>query len=79
VTPFELFLENIIRVDVWGAAKLLYLLFMLIYLGFAVVVFKQVWLMINVFNGSLNLPLKAIALIHLILAILVLLLVLVVL
>lgn len=68
MTPFEQTLESLIRVDIWFLAKLLVLAALGVYLAFAVVLVRQVKLMVSVLNGNLNLPLKALALGHLVVA-----------
>jgi len=51
--------------SVWGIAKGFYLLGIGIYLIFAMVMIRQVQLMSNTLNGTLNLPLRLVAWIHL--------------
>lgn len=74
MTPFEQTFENLLRLDIWALAKLFVLVFLGVYVAFAVVLVKQVKLMTAVLDGNLNLPLKALALAHLVLAGMVLLL-----
>ena len=69
MTPFEQTLENLVSIDPWGLAKLAVLLFLGIYIVFAFIVVRQVRLMTSVLNGSIDLPLKAIALAHLAIAV----------
>ena len=69
MTPFEQTLDQLLKVDIWVLVKIIVLIFMGIYTAFAIVVMRQVNLMTSVLNGNLNLPLKAIALIHLALAV----------
>ena len=54
--------------DPWILLKLLFLVAFLIYVAFAVIVVRQVKLMIQTLNGVLNLPLRMIAWIHLLVA-----------
>jgi hypothetical protein len=69
MTPFEQVLENLVGIDPWGVAKLAVLLFLSLYIAFAVIIVRQVKLMIGVLNGTIDLPLRALALLHLILSI----------
>lgn len=69
MTPFEQFIDKLVTFDVWFFAKLVVMLFMAVYLAFAVIVVKQVKLMTSVLNGNFDLPLKTLALIHLAIAI----------
>lgn len=55
----------------WILLKILFLVAFLIYVAFAVIVVRQVNLMIKTLNGVLNLPLKMIAWIHLLAALIV--------
>lgn len=71
MTPFEQVLINVFQVDLWGVAKLAVLLFLGIYIVFAFIVVRQVRLMTSVLNGSIDLPLRAIALAHLAIAVMV--------
>lgn len=68
MTPFELFLENLVNLNPWSLVKIGFLIFLALYFAFAVVIIRQVKLMIRVLNGTLELPLQIMALIHLALA-----------
>ncbi|OGD62280.1 hypothetical protein A2160_00605 [Candidatus Beckwithbacteria bacterium RBG_13_42_9] len=68
MTPFEQLLQSLFTADVWGLVKLAVLLFMGVYLVFAIVIVRQIKLMINVLDGNLNLPLRLLALAHLVFA-----------
>jgi len=68
MTPFELFLENLVNLNPWYLVKIGFLIFLALYFAFAVVIIRQVKLMIRVLNGTLELPLQIMALIHLALA-----------
>ena len=68
MTPFELFLENLVNLNPWSLVKIGFLIFLTLYFAFAVVIIRQVKLMIRVLNGALELPLQIMALIHLALA-----------
>lgn len=65
MTPIENFLQSLITLDVWGVVKVLILFGLGLYLVFALVVIRQVQLMSKSLNGSLDLPLRLIALVHL--------------
>jgi hypothetical protein len=67
MTPFERLIEALTSVTLtpWIIFKILYLLGFLLYIAFAVIVVRQVNLMIQTLNGVLRLPLKIVALIHL--------------
>ena len=69
MTPFEQVLINVFQVDPWGEAKAAVLLFLSLYIPFALIVVRQVKLMTSVLNGTIDLPLRALALLHLILSI----------
>ena len=68
MTPFEQFLENLVSLSPWGVVKLGFLIFLIVYIVFAGMVIRQVELMIRTLDGSINLPLKILAYIHLIFA-----------
>jgi len=68
-TPFDRFLEFFLTIQVWSLAKLLVVFGLLLYLGFAVVVIRQVSLMNQALNGAFNLPVKVVAWVHFLLAI----------
>jgi len=57
--------------DPWIFLKILFLMGFFIYLAFAVIVVRQVKLMSQTLNGILDLPLKMIAWIHLLAALIV--------
>ena len=65
MTPVEQLLQGILTLDVWGVVKFFVLFGLLLYIVFAVVVIRQVQLMSHSLNGTLDLPLRLIALIHL--------------
>lgn len=67
----EQILRFLLSISVWSVAKILVCFALLLYLVFAIVVLRQISLMIETLNGQLELPLKAIALLHLFGAILV--------
>ena len=58
-------LSEWLGIDVWFLVKLAYLLAILLYVGFAAVMIKQVSLMTRALDGSLNLPLRTLAWVHL--------------
>ena len=66
MTPFENLIQSLASaaIDGWFFVKLLFLLGFLLYIAFAVVVVRQVNLMIQTLDGVLNLPLKLIAWVH---------------
>lgn len=68
-TPIDQLINFLFTVNVWSVAKLFVLLGLLLYLGFALVVIRQVNLMIHALDGILNLPIRTIAWIHFLLAI----------
>lgn len=68
------FIEFILNISIWGVAKVLVLIALAIYLVFAFVVVRQVSMMIKVISGSIDLPLKILAWLHFIFAVLVILL-----
>ncbi len=77
---FEILTSTIFTADqVWLVVKLAYLVGLLMYLVFAFVVVRQVELMSRTFNGTVELPIKLVAKIHLVVAVIVLVIVLVVL
>jgi len=67
MTPFENLIQSLVSVtiDGWFFIKLLFLLGFLFYIAFAIVVVRQINLMIQTLDGVLNLPLKLIAWVHL--------------
>lgn len=66
----DTFTDLILSIQIWSIAKLMVAVFLVVYIGFAFVVVKQVSLMTETLNEMERL-LKAIATLHLILAILV--------
>lgn len=62
-------MESILNVSIWGLAKVFVIFALFIYLVFAIVVVRQVHMMIKVVSGELNLPIKIAAWLHLVLAI----------
>lgn len=69
MTPFEQTLENLVSLDPWGMAKLTVLVFLGLYIAFAFIVVRQVKLMTGVLNGTIDLPLRGLVLLHLLLSI----------
>ena len=67
--PIVRFLEGLNIGTFWMVIKFIYLLGIGTYLLFSLVMIRQVTEMTKTLNGSLNLPLKAIAWIHLAVAI----------
>ena len=65
MNSFENLLNQLFSISVWDIAQLSVLLFLLIYIIFSVVVIRQVKSMIQALNGTLDLPLRLIAWIHL--------------
>ncbi len=71
---FDQLISSLLSIQIWGVAKILVLLVLLLYLVFSIVVIRQVNLMRRVLNGVLGWPLMTVAWVHLGLAIAVLLL-----
>lgn len=71
MTPFEEFLESLVTLNPLSLVKAGILIFLALYIAFAVVVVRQVKLMIRVLNGTFELPLQIIALAHLVLVVMV--------
>jgi len=71
MTPFEQFIQFLasLTFNPWILVKLLFLIGLLIYLAFAVIVVRQVNLMIRALNGELETSLRLISWLHLIVAI----------
>lgn len=67
-TPLDKLIAFLLSVNIWSVAKLFVLFGLLLYLAFAVVVIRQVNLMIHALDGILNLPVKTIAWVHFLLA-----------
>jgi len=63
---------NIAPVDIWAVAKVFAIVGLFIYLIFALVVVRQVQLMIDTLEVGFEVPVKYLSYIHLILAIVVL-------
>lgn len=61
---FEDLLDTIFAVSFWDISKLTVLVFLLIYIIFSIVVIRQINLMSQALNGTLNLPLKIFAWLH---------------
>lgn len=55
----------LVHISIWGVAKILVLIALLIYLVFAIVVVRQVYLMTKVVSGGIDLAVKLLAWIHL--------------
>lgn len=70
MTPADRFLQflAVLVVNPWILLKGLFLVAFLLYIAFAVIVVRQVKLMSQTLNGVLNLPLKLIAWVHLLVA-----------
>lgn len=66
---FDQLINAFLSIQIWGVAKILVLLVLLLYLVFAIVVIRQVNLMRRVLNGVLGWPLVTVAWIHLGLAV----------
>lgn len=64
---------------IWGIVKSFYLLAIGVYIMFAILVVRQIYLMVSTLKGRWNLPLKTLGFLHLFLAIFIFLLALVVL
>lgn len=83
MTPFEKFIQFLVNfspaLTVWLLVKILFLAGLAIYIAFAVIVVRQVNLMIQALNGGFDFPIKLISWIHLGVAIAVFLLALVIL
>ena len=74
MTPIEVVFQQLINLNIWLIAKGFVLLALGVYLIFAIMVIREVDLMNNTLTGVFNLPIKIVALMHLILAVLVLIL-----
>jgi len=61
---FEDLLDKIFAISFWDISKLAVLVFLLIYIIFSIVVIRQINLMSQALNGTLNLPLKIFAWLH---------------
>lgn len=68
-TPFERWLELFLTIHIWDVAKLLVIFGLLLYIGFAIVVIRQVNLMSQTLNGAFDLSIKTAAWIHFLLAV----------
>lgn len=83
MTPFERLIQFLVNfspaLTVWLLVKILFLAGLAIYIAFAVIVVRQVNLMIQALNGGFDFPIKLISWIHLGVAIAVFLLALVIL
>ena len=62
---------SLTKISIWGVAKALVLIALIIYLIFAVVIVRQVYAMTKVVSGELDLAIKIAAWIHLALTLLV--------
>lgn len=72
--PIENLFQFLFRLSPWFFAKLIICICLGVYLFFGLLIIRQVDLMSKTLNGTLNLPLKLIAWIHLVAAILIFLL-----
>ncbi|MFC1711008.1 DUF5657 family protein [Patescibacteria group bacterium] len=79
MTPIENIFNLVINIQIWSVVKILYLFALGIYLVFAIMVLREVDLMNRTLKGVFNLPIKLVAWIHLIFAVLVFLLALIIL
>lgn len=83
MTPFEKFIQFLVNfspaLTIWLLVKILFLIGLAIYIAFAVIVVRQVNLMIQALNGGFDFPIKLISWIHLGVAIAIFLLALVIL
>lgn len=68
---FEQFLSIMSKISVWSVLKIFVLLALLLYLIFAWMVIRQVVLMSKTLDGMINLPIKFVARLQLVLAIVV--------
>jgi hypothetical protein len=71
MTPIEVLFEQLITINIWLIVKLVVLFALGLYLVFAAMVIREVDLMNRTITGTFNLPIKIVAIIHLLLAILV--------
>lgn len=69
--PIDQLFHFLFSISIWSVAKILVCFALLLYIVFSIVVVRQVSLMTETLNGQLELPLKTIATIHLLGAILV--------
>lgn len=77
--PINDFFQFLFSVSIWDVAKILVIFALFLYVIFAVVVVRQVNMMIDTLGGQLEIPIRIIAAIHLTGAILIFLLALVIL
>jgi len=71
MTPIEKFLDLLINIQIWSVVKLFILFALGLYLVFAYMVIREVNLMSRTIQGVFNLPIKIIAWLNLLLAVLV--------
>ncbi len=71
MTPIEVVFEELMTINIWFIAKLVVLFALGLYLIFATMVIREVDLMNRTITGVFNLPIKIVAIIHLLLSILV--------
>jgi len=69
MTPIEGFLKGLLTIGLFDVIKVMIIFGLVLYLVFAVVVIRQVELMLQALNGALDVPLKLIVGIHLLVAI----------
>lgn len=69
MTPIEIVFQQLININIWMIAKGFVLLALGVYFIFAGMVIREVDLMNNTLTGVFNLPIKIVAILHLILAI----------
>lgn len=70
-TPFDQIAESLFsfHFNPWSLLKAVFMIALLFYLAFAVIVVRQVSLMIKTINGHFKIPVKFIAWVHLLVAI----------
>jgi hypothetical protein len=71
MTPIDSFFDFLLNIDIWFFVKIFYLLALTVYLVFAFMVIREVDLMNKTLKGVFNLPIKLIAYIHMVLAVLI--------
>ena len=63
--PINQIFESLFTTNVWQIVKMAILVFMGLYVAFAIVIVRQVKLMVSVLNDHMDFPLRLIALVHL--------------
>ena len=73
MTPFENLLEflaeTIPGLSIWSFVKILFLVFLFLYIAFALIVTRQVGLMSRTLDGEFAFPVKVVAWLHLLVAV----------